>query len=91
MLPEAPRQRPRLDTLGSLAGVTPEPPFHTRQVRLRRSPTASACRSLMGPRVAGMAIVWCGFVLLAHIAGGAISCSMDTSGCAATRHKITVF
>ena len=39
----------------------------------------------------GTAAVWCSFVLLAHIAAAAISCSGDTSSCATTRHKTTVF
>lgn len=32
--------------------------------------------------VAALALVWCGFVLLANIVAGALSCSGDTSDCA---------
>ena len=32
--------------------------------------------------VAALALGWCGFVLLANIAGGAVSCAGDTSDCA---------
>ena len=32
--------------------------------------------------VAALALVWCGFVLFANIAAGAVSCSGDTSDCA---------
>jgi hypothetical protein len=45
----------------------------------------------VGPSLAGIAIAWCAVVLLLHIAGGAISCSMDTSSCAKTRNKTMVF
>jgi hypothetical protein len=36
-------------------------------------------------------MVWCAVILLLHIAGGALSCGMDTSSCATTRHKTMVF
>lgn len=45
----------------------------------------------VGPSLAGMAMVWCTVVLLLHIAGGALSCNGDTSSCASTRNKTTVF
>jgi hypothetical protein len=38
-----------------------------------------------------LALIWCLLVLLAHLAAGQFSCSQDTSDCATTSQKNTVF
>ncbi len=38
-----------------------------------------------------LALIWCLLVLLAHLAAGQLSCGQDTSNCATTSEKNTVF
>lgn len=45
----------------------------------------------VSPLAAVLALGWCAFVLLAHLAGGWLSCSGDTSDCASTTARAMVY